>query len=454
MNRFDTIILGGGPAGAAAALALQQKGFHTALVEPQPEKLFRVGETVPPAFVDLVAKIRAESLLSKVRHLPSLGNQSLWGSNQPGLKDFFTSPQGRGWHLNRVQFEADLLEEAKRRGIHLFSNYAYAQGKKLSNASWTLKLKSQEQPQEFKEVQASWIIDATGRDAHFAQSQGMKLVHFDKLVGVGRIYQAAPSTDQQLFTLIEARPEGWWYLAALPQYRWMVMLMTDSHICKGQKLFQAENWQALLGKSQQVCQQLKRTKAEPLSAHKLQVTGASSRRLSRFSGESWIAVGDAAFSMDPLSSAGIYKAVHQGLLAAETINDHETGDKAALSRYDQLLHTQFENYLADKRRYYRQETRWSQHPFWQDRYERIRLDPQLLLARSSSSTPDSWTRLKHLLPPHHWEKLWTYSKHTRPAHQIVGKYMQANRGEYSTERLIQALAYLVKKGMLNPVTRK
>lgn len=448
MIDLDALVLGGGPAGAAASLALRQKGFRTALVEPHPQKSFRVGETIPPAFKDLLQKLDVSDLLDTTHHLPSLGNQSAWGRSELGYQDFFMTPQGNGWHLDRVRFEADLLAEATRKGVHLFPYFAFDKGERTAKNRWQIKLKANENKQKKQEVHCSWVIDATGREARFAHSQGVKHIYFDKLVGIGRMYTSESRDSSNLFTLIEATPEGWWYLAALPRNRLIAIFMTDSSICKAQKLFQEDNWLSVLAASKQIAFHLQQAKPHPPPENALWVMPASTRRLSQVSGTGWIAVGDAAFSMDPLSSAGIYKAIHHGLLAASTLYNFTQGDAQAFSQYDQLLHTQFENYLADKRRYYRQELRWSQNPFWQQRHETITLDPTLSLSPTSKAGARPWTRLNHLLPESHWQQLWQYCKAGAPAHQIIGQFMEAHPGCYAAERLIQALAYLMERGLL------
>ena len=50
MQHFRTtiLVLGGGPAGGAAALELAQAGCHVVLLERQPMLGWKIGETLPP----------------------------------------------------------------------------------------------------------------------------------------------------------------------------------------------------------------------------------------------------------------------------------------------------------------------------------------------------------------------------------------------------------------------
>ena len=48
VHRTEVLVLGGGPAGAAAALELAQTGYDTALLERSAAPTWKIGETLPP----------------------------------------------------------------------------------------------------------------------------------------------------------------------------------------------------------------------------------------------------------------------------------------------------------------------------------------------------------------------------------------------------------------------
>ena len=50
-------------------------------------------------------------------------------------------------------------------------------------------------------------------------------------------------------------------------------------------------------------------------------------------GDAWIAVGDAAFAVDPLASIGLFNALYFGLAAAETADRMLGGDPSAAADY-------------------------------------------------------------------------------------------------------------------------
>ena len=67
-------------------------------------------------------------------------------------------------------------------------------------------------------------------------------------------------------------------------------------------------------------------------------------------GEGWLAVGDAACTLDPLSSQGIGWAIVSGLEAARAILDTQSAE--AGDRYTAGLRERYRDYLATRRAYY------------------------------------------------------------------------------------------------------
>ena len=97
------------------------------------------------------------------------------------------------------------------------------------------------------------------------------------------------------------------------------------------------------------------------------VMPANSSTLERVTGANWLAVGDAAMAVDPLSAQGIYRALESGIAAAEAIGS-EAGEKAqAIQRYEWRVRHAFDAYLRKRLTYYRSETRWRQSVFWSRR---------------------------------------------------------------------------------------
>ena len=160
--------------------------------------------------------------------------------------------------------------------------------------------------------------------------------------------------------LLEAAEHGWWYGAPLPDNEIVMSYMTDldSHV-RG-----ASDFEAAMAHTEHAARYVEGCvlAGPPRSAP------ADSACLQPVCGAQWLAVGDAAASYDPLSGQGIVKALDGGLLAAQAISAHLSGDDDALDGYAAKIHADFERALALGHAYYAHETRWPDSPFWRRRH--------------------------------------------------------------------------------------
>lgn len=386
-SSFDVVIVGGGPAGAATALTLRSHApeLSVALIEQTNYDVLRVGETLPPAVRPLLERIGVWQAFLDQGHLPAYGTRAAWGSKQLYENEFFYQTAQRGWHLDRRRLDAMLAHEAAGRGVATFRNSKLIDSRTRPGG---YRLIIQAGPAREVHLDAAFVIDATGRRAAFATQQGVRKIPVDSLLGVFVFFEFE-SGDQfvDTYTLVEACEAGWWYSALLPDGKLAVALMSDSDIVKARGLNSAAAWFELLGGTHHTRIRTQKARAAGAPA----TYAAASRRLERFSGDAWLAAGDAASTFDPLSSAGIIKGLRSGVLAAYAIGDYFKGNQSGLPKYEALLDREFQNYLVTRTDFYQREKRWSDSLFWQRRSVRTPpgvLDPLVSTPRTAISTPE------------------------------------------------------------------
>src|SRR3954447_2887363 len=117
MTRFDAVILGGGPAGAATALSLLRRGHTAAIVEASGYHGDRIGEALAPPARGVLEHLGVwDAFVAAGDHLESYGTRAVWGGDAPGANPFVLSTHGRGWQLERRAFDALLVEAAAAAG--------------------------------------------------------------------------------------------------------------------------------------------------------------------------------------------------------------------------------------------------------------------------------------------------------------------------------------------------
>ena len=117
-----------------------------------------------------------------------------------------------------------------------------------------------------------------------------------------------------------------------------------------------------------------------------QVHAAHSYRLRREStGLPWLACGDAAMALDPLSSGGIAQALRGGVAAADAMQLWLQGQPSEAREYESALDAEFTNYFHQRYAHYGMETRWAASEFWRRRQE-----PHAELASQERSSTEAF----------------------------------------------------------------
>jgi flavin-dependent dehydrogenase len=264
------------------------------------------------------------------------------------------SSQGHGWHLDRAKFDRFVAQQAAARGVAIFTGAAVDDVGRTEDG-WTLRISGGTR------LQARSIADATGRAAFLARRLGASVVSRDPLMGFARFFPAEDKSDPR--TLIEAVPDGWWYTATLTGERRVATFMTDPDIARAQRLDRESGWREALSQTSFI-QAI--VPASPSIDGLVRPSGSA--YLEEPSGDGWIAVGDAACAHDPLSGQGITRALRSGILASFAIADFlSKGSPTGLARYRRLVRHGWSGYLSARRRYYAEERRWPDRPFWQKR---------------------------------------------------------------------------------------
>jgi len=361
---YDVVVIGGGCAGCATALALARQGAARVLiVEAGNYAAVRIGETIPPDTRRVLHDLGVLLDFIAEAHEPSLGSCSSWGSDELGYNDFLFNPLGHGWHLERARFDAFLARKAAESGAELRTGTRIAQ---VEGQGGGFRLRLTDDDGRNAIAETRFVVDATGMRSSFARRLGAKRLFVDQLLCVMGYFEL-PDAGFSRLTILEAVPYGWWYAAKLPNRRVAVAVASDAAIVKQAALHRRDGWLSHLAQTQHVSVAL--AGALPIGGSLL-TCAAPSFRLDAAAGENWIAVGDAACAFDPISSQGIYKALNDGTEAARAIADCLAGKRETLDAYRAAVTERFEAYLENRNYFYRLEGRWPASAFWSRRRAR------------------------------------------------------------------------------------
>ncbi len=365
---IDVAIAGGGPAGAAAACVLARAGLRVLLADAGGARTFKVGEGLPPSARHLLRELGVLDRVLADGHRASHGTLAFWGSDAAHANDFMFQLHGHGLQLDRMRFDAALLEHAHAAGAEI------AHGAKLSLISpgsndrhHRLHLRTNHSEDI---IECRWLIDATGRPATLARQLGAVRIQHDALLAFHMRLAADTDHDHDGRTFVEAVENGWWYSVLLPSRERLVAFLGDADLVDRRTLLTREGLSHVLRSAKHLHALCREYGYRPASAP--HGADASSSHLDLAAGEhsgmtGWLAVGDAALAFDPLSSKGISNALYTGLRAAHSLSGALHGDDQALSRYDTHLREIFRVYRDHLAGFHAIETRWPDAAFWKRR---------------------------------------------------------------------------------------
>ena len=356
-RKWDVAIVGGGPAGAVAAMLVARAGHTVVVLDRSIRNRSAMGETLPPVANALLSDIGVAESFSKQGHLPAEGIVSVWSDSIPRANDFFVSAQGVGWNLDRALFDAMLLEEAEKAGAQICRGASLVSCLETGEREWRLQIRRKENKSAW--IFAKYLVDASGRTGASRGLSPSPRVFADQLIGVARFYA---SENQSRYMLIEAVDDGWFYSVGMPDRHVVTVYFTDADIYSRARRTKKDCWRDQLHKAIHTEQRLRG--ALQYGGDRI-VTAATSRR-AQVIGPGWISIGDAAMSFDPLSSLGIYKAMDSGIQACDWVVG-ALRHNVRVGRYADWSNHVFERYMMQRLKTYREQRRWSGSPFWKRR---------------------------------------------------------------------------------------
>lgn len=367
-RRVDAVIVGGGPAGAAAARFLASWGRSVALLTRARRPGIGLAESVPPSSRKILDELGASSRLDAASFLPARGNTVWWGSRKDQRTDF---PDGAGWQVERQRLDDLLLDLARQAGVEVLPD---ARAAEVAIGPDEVRVRARTGgrggPADV-ELAGAFVLDCSGRSGLLASRGGRttSAVRTMALVGAWR-KPGGWGLPDETHTLVESYPGGWaWSIPVSPELRYFTAMVDPdvTAIPRGADVEAA--YRAELAKTIHL-----RRLLDGAGAHGTPWACAATPYASaRPSGPRHLLVGDASSFIDPLSSFGVKKALASAWLAAVAVNtlldDAAALEPAVRHLYDGRERLAFESYGARAAAMYREG--WEAHalPFWARRLE-------------------------------------------------------------------------------------
>ncbi len=367
------LVVGAGPAGSAAALALCDLGLDVTLIERSVFGGRRAGEHLAPAALPALRRLGAEAVLDGVPRVACPKVLAAWEDDAPIGRPAIFTPGGEGRIVARPALDTALAAAAVARGARLITG-THLLDLRAEGAGWRATVRH---PGGRQSLPVDFAIDASGRAAVVARALGHRPLVFDRLVGLigtlenragddgpaeidGDDLATAAGGQSDSALLVEAAEDGWWYSTRLPDRRLLAAFMTDADLVRAAPGGPEALWRARWSQSRHT---RRRGTSAPAPA-RVVVRAVPTQGLPAAAGPGWLAVGDAAVGFDPLSSAGLTKALADGPQAAAAIAAALAGSPERLDAYARDALAVLAAHLAGRQAIYGRVGRWADSAFW------------------------------------------------------------------------------------------
>ena len=321
MAACDVAVIGGGPAGSTVATLLARQGHAVMVLEKEHHPRFHIGESLLPMNLPVFERL---GVLDKVRALgvykagADFEADNERGYNTYAFSDVVGHSPPHAFQVWRQDFDKMLFEHAREAGADMREGQEVLKVDQVGPRESWLDVRGDD-GRDYQ-VQARYVIDASGRDAFFAGRKKLKRKNpqhqsaaiFGHFRGAGR-REGEDAGNISIYSFAH----GWMWMIPLPDG-----VMSVGAVCRPEYLKQRKGRtvEFLLETVQQVPAMWQRLQHAALIGNDIRVTGNYSYDATRMGGPGWVLVGDAFAFLDPVFSSGVYLAMSGAERVAELVD--------------------------------------------------------------------------------------------------------------------------------------
>ncbi|MBW4515763.1 MAG: tryptophan 7-halogenase [Timaviella obliquedivisa GSE-PSE-MK23-08B] len=339
----DVVIIGSGPAGAAAAIAAAQLGLEVILLEAQAFPRSRPGETLHPGVEPLLQQMGVLNAVLSAGFLRHTGNWVQWeGDRQFAAFGADESGAWQGFQAVRADLDALLLAQAQTLGVTVL-HPCRALGLLSNDKGRVVGVNTTQ-----GKLRSAAVVDAAGGNHWGARQMGLSIQHYAPHLTAYYGYVTGDCSVRDGAPAIAADEQGWTWTAKVRHqlYQWTRL----SFVEPPPRHWLPPEFTGL-------------TVYQPMRG-----ADVTWRKVSQPAGEGYFLVGDAATVLDPTSSHGVLRALMSGRMAGNLIAQclkNKCPEQQAIQHYCEWINQWFQHDVDKLRQLYRM---LPNSPEWLERY--------------------------------------------------------------------------------------
>jgi geranylgeranyl reductase family protein len=325
-NKYDVIVVGGGPAGSSAASILAREGRTVVLFEKEQFPRHHIGESL---MTDTYWTFQRMGFLEKLKESPFVRKYSVQFANPAGKESrpfyFFEANHHESavtWQVTRAVFDQMLIEHAQDQGATVHQRTPVKQV--LFDGDRARGVEVQMQDGSLQKFYAQVIIDATGQSAILSNKfrwrmrdpKLKKAVLYSYFKGAHR----EPDLNGGATLVLRTAPgsNGWfWYIPLENDITSVGIVANPDYLVKGR----GQDLAKILHEEIEKCGPVRHRVADATRVDKIYSILDYSYRSKQCAGNGFMLIGDAYGFLDPIYSSGVLLALKMAELAADAIHD-------------------------------------------------------------------------------------------------------------------------------------
>lgn len=359
---FDVVVIGGGPAGAAAAALVAEQGHRTALFERQSFPRFHVGESLVPAVNQTLDRLGLRGRMDELGFVQKHGVQFYTpnGPSRPFYFDEVDDPTLHNtWQVHRSKFDAMLLEHAQSRGVHVETDTPVVHALRDGPAVTGVRVRHLDESEQ--NVRARIVLDASGQKGIVAsdltQHRGVPGLENTAVYAHYRDVPLDPGKDAGSTLIYRLDARSWIWFIPLEGVVSIGLVTSAREILRF-----GQDRNAILDTAIAQSEHLSKRLRSATRAGEVRVARDFSYRAQRDGGPGWALVGDALGFIDPVYSTGLLLAMKSAETAALEVTCRLASDAAHpdMQGFSAPWQQSFDRFLPLVRAFYTEDFRFGE----------------------------------------------------------------------------------------------
>ena len=318
-NRFDVLVIGGGPAGSTISALLAERGEVVLLVEKDAHPRFHIGESLLPLNVPLFEALGVKEQIDRIG-MPKYGVEFVSPDHDKATTLDFAKSWDKtlfySYQVRRSEFDQILFNNAATKGAQVIESCRIHQVE--FPATGGVVATGQDSDGQTRRFEAKFLVDASGRETLLAGRLAIKKRNrrhasaavFGHFTGARRLPGKAAG-NISIFWF----DHGWFWFIPLADGTTSVGAVCAPEFMKARKTDVTSFLQGLIAQCPALAERLAGARMNgPASA-----TGNYSYSARRMTGKNFILLGDAYAFIDPVFSTGVYLAMKSAFLGADAV---------------------------------------------------------------------------------------------------------------------------------------